>query len=422
MPQLLEIIKQPLEKTEKAGLHPTADQIELFAYHLPDHSLSNLLKIFMSICKIDDGQYFLCKFEDIISLAEMIDHIPIKLRAKYTFATAPINLKQPFVCSCFVRFVRSYSNNEVITEEYLKKLLDWPFKIPNNLNEVTHLENVYDVLDLYLWLGHRFPEIFFYKEQVLNMRIELESVISEGVTRLANIYKSSNQLNSKYLKSNQPKDNRSTNSQYRLSPKQNIIKNYTLLNKEEISSKKNYGSLLTYLNTSNSSQSENIEKNKVKEKREDKKESPTRPILVNNFQNRKSTIADVIIEKKQSNKSTMNSSNESSSYDNLLNYLKTNNSKNMFEYNDQYKVEENNNKETNTVIEKNKSQKSTQTTNESPIVQNQESNMVSYDKKSLENQKSSIIELFKTGSIFKSIKQVISKHENNTQNDNNSKK
>lgn len=28
---------------EQAGLHPTADQIELFAFHLPSYTLSNLI-------------------------------------------------------------------------------------------------------------------------------------------------------------------------------------------------------------------------------------------------------------------------------------------------------------------------------------------------------------------------------------------
>lgn len=30
----------------KAGLHPTADQVELFAYHLPQATLSNLIVSF----------------------------------------------------------------------------------------------------------------------------------------------------------------------------------------------------------------------------------------------------------------------------------------------------------------------------------------------------------------------------------------
>lgn len=35
------LISSPLLQT--AGLHPTAEQIEMFAYHLPDATLSNLI-------------------------------------------------------------------------------------------------------------------------------------------------------------------------------------------------------------------------------------------------------------------------------------------------------------------------------------------------------------------------------------------
>lgn len=176
MPILTHILKQPLEKTERAGLHPTAEQIELFGYHLPNHTLTDILRIFISICQIDDGQYFLCNFDDIQYLASLIDHIPLKLNVKYTFATSPINDKQTFACACFVKFVRWYSNNEVVTALVLMKMLGWPLKPPSNLNEIAHLECVYDVLDLYLWLGHRFPDIFADRDECREMRIDLEKV------------------------------------------------------------------------------------------------------------------------------------------------------------------------------------------------------------------------------------------------------
>lgn len=35
------LFPSPLPQT--AGLHPTAEQIEMFAYHLPDATLSNLV-------------------------------------------------------------------------------------------------------------------------------------------------------------------------------------------------------------------------------------------------------------------------------------------------------------------------------------------------------------------------------------------
>jgi hypothetical protein len=184
LPVLKNILNQKLEKTVKAGLHPTADQIELFAYHLPNHSLSDLIKIFMSICRLDDGQYFMCKFDEIIFLAEIIDHIPIKIKEKYTFACSPISRKDSFVITCFVKFVRAYSVNEPVTPEVLEKMLEWPPKEAKKFTEINHLESIYDVLDLYLWLGVRFPDIYSYNEHVKNLRVELEQIIQTGIENL----------------------------------------------------------------------------------------------------------------------------------------------------------------------------------------------------------------------------------------------
>ncbi|DAA14234.1 TPA: suppressor of var1, 3-like 1 [Bos taurus] len=40
---LKEILNRPVDPIKAAGLHPTAEQIEMFAYHLPDTTLSNLI-------------------------------------------------------------------------------------------------------------------------------------------------------------------------------------------------------------------------------------------------------------------------------------------------------------------------------------------------------------------------------------------
>ena len=40
---LKNLLSQQPEPIDKAGLHPTAEQIELYAYHLPNSTLSNLM-------------------------------------------------------------------------------------------------------------------------------------------------------------------------------------------------------------------------------------------------------------------------------------------------------------------------------------------------------------------------------------------
>lgn len=43
LPVLRNLLSQQPEPITQAGLHPTADQIELYAYHLPNSTLSNLM-------------------------------------------------------------------------------------------------------------------------------------------------------------------------------------------------------------------------------------------------------------------------------------------------------------------------------------------------------------------------------------------
>ena len=86
-----ELLAQTPENILHCGLHPTFDQIEMYSYHLPHSSLSNLIDIFTSLSIIDDSLYKLCQLDDFKFLADMIDHIKVPLKAKYTFCCAPIN-------------------------------------------------------------------------------------------------------------------------------------------------------------------------------------------------------------------------------------------------------------------------------------------------------------------------------------------
>lgn len=46
LPLLKKLLEQTPQDIQQAGLHPTADQIELYAYYLPNAPLSNLIVIF----------------------------------------------------------------------------------------------------------------------------------------------------------------------------------------------------------------------------------------------------------------------------------------------------------------------------------------------------------------------------------------
>ncbi|CAG9862206.1 unnamed protein product [Phyllotreta striolata] len=175
----------------QAGLHPTADQIELYAYHLPNSSLSNLMDIFVNLSTVDDSLYFMCQTEDFKFLADMIQHVPLPLRARYLFCCAPINKKMPFVCTIFLKFARQYSKNETISFDWLCRNIGWPLQPPKTILDLVHLEAVFDVLDLYLWLSYRFGDLFNEPDLIRDMQRELDQIIQQGIVQLTRLLRNS---------------------------------------------------------------------------------------------------------------------------------------------------------------------------------------------------------------------------------------
>ncbi|KAJ3593433.1 hypothetical protein NHX12_005768 [Muraenolepis orangiensis] len=182
LPILKDILSHMVEPIQTAGLHPTADQIEMFAYHLPDATLSNLIDIFVSLSRVD-GMYFVCNIDDFKFLADMIQHIPLNLRSRYVFCTAPINKKQPFVCTSFLKF----SREEPLTFQWICRHTSWPLSPPQNIKDLVHLEAVHDVLDLYLWLSYRFMDMFPDTASVRTIQRELDDIIQQGVRNITRL-------------------------------------------------------------------------------------------------------------------------------------------------------------------------------------------------------------------------------------------
>lgn len=189
LPTLKTLLSQSPEPLTQAGLHPTADQIELYAYHLPNSTLSNLMDIFVSLCTVDDSLYFMCNIEDFKFLAEMIQHVPLPLRARYVFCCAPINRRMPFVCSMFLKFARQYSKNEPITFDWVMGYCGWPFSLPKTIVDLIHLEAIFDVLDLYLWLSYRFMDLFPDAYLIRESQTELDNIIQQGVFQITRLLK-----------------------------------------------------------------------------------------------------------------------------------------------------------------------------------------------------------------------------------------
>jgi len=77
-----QLLSSTPEEILQAGLHPTFDQIEMYAYHLPHASLANLVDIFISLSTLDNSLYNLCHMDDFKYQADILQHINLPLKAK----------------------------------------------------------------------------------------------------------------------------------------------------------------------------------------------------------------------------------------------------------------------------------------------------------------------------------------------------
>ncbi|XP_067943763.1 ATP-dependent RNA helicase SUPV3L1, mitochondrial-like isoform X2 [Watersipora subatra] len=184
---LHELLQQPLAPIEQAGIHPTADQVELFGYYLPNATLSDLIDIFTTVMTIDNEKYFLCQMDQFKKIAEVIEHVPIPLRSRYIFCCAPIPLQSAFVTTTLLKFVRRFSTGQALTIQWLKEQIEWPLNKPVSVNDLTHLEAVHDTLDLYNWLSYRFEDQFPDRELVRELQTILDEQILSGVTEITSL-------------------------------------------------------------------------------------------------------------------------------------------------------------------------------------------------------------------------------------------
>ncbi|VDK67002.1 unnamed protein product [Cylicostephanus goldi] len=188
---LREILSQPVEPIETVGIAPTFEQIETFSFHLPQASFVHLLDLFVSVCSVSD-QFFICTVEQMRTLADLIDYIPLPLKVRYTFCISPINVESKLTAAAFVKMVRRFSSGQCLTYDWMMDMLNWEsIGPPENLQQLEHLEKVYEVLDTYLWLSLRFPDMLPDEQPIREVCKQLDAMLQESVDNILEILENS---------------------------------------------------------------------------------------------------------------------------------------------------------------------------------------------------------------------------------------
>jgi len=183
---LTDILHQPVEEIKEAGISPTYEQLEMFSNYIPNASFVDLLDIFVQFCSTSD-EFFLCSIEQIRGLALAIDSYELPLKVRYTFCTVPVKPEWKRCITWFRKMAKRYSTGQPLTEDWFSQAISWPPEAPTVPAGIMILEETFDMLNAYLWLGYRYPEMFPDMEAVKRMSKEVTNLINDAVLLIARI-------------------------------------------------------------------------------------------------------------------------------------------------------------------------------------------------------------------------------------------
>ncbi|ETW08021.1 hypothetical protein H310_02397 [Aphanomyces invadans] len=179
----LKYLKDSYEETpallKAAGLFPSTEQMVEFAKQMPDTTdLGVLLEKYVSLARLDGG-YFMCKFADIKEAAELLADIPMPLDERFTFCTAPANLRNPLARRIFVDYAIGHGNGRSVPlDVYLPKFA------PRNELALRDIEIKSKLIDVYLWLSYRFPDTFKMQAEALELKEKVLGLVEEGLVNV----------------------------------------------------------------------------------------------------------------------------------------------------------------------------------------------------------------------------------------------
>ncbi|KAF1314398.1 Atp-dependent RNA helicase supv3l1, partial [Globisporangium splendens] len=174
---LKESYEQAPTPLKSAGLFPSSDQMEEFAKQLPGITdLGDLLDKYVLLSRLD-GDYFLCNHADMKDAAALLcDLEDLKLKDRFTFCMAPVNLRNPLARRVFVDYATAHARDESVKLDiYLPKYA------PQTAEALRDVEIKAQIIDLYLWLSFRFETTFVEKDLALECKARVLELVEQGL-------------------------------------------------------------------------------------------------------------------------------------------------------------------------------------------------------------------------------------------------
>lgn len=173
---LKESYEQPPTPLKSAGLFPSSDQMEEFAKQMPGITdLGDLIDKYVLLARLD-GDYFLCNHADMKDAAALLRDIELKLKDRFTFCMAPVNLRNPLARRVFIDYATAHAQDQSVQLDiYLPKYA------PQTAESLRDVEIKAQIIDLYLWLSFRFETTFVERELALERKARVLELVEQGL-------------------------------------------------------------------------------------------------------------------------------------------------------------------------------------------------------------------------------------------------
>ena len=158
----------------KAPVAPNWRHVETISRRLGVNKLYAVLNIFMQQLRLDDAHFAVAELEQMLELAEVLDRnaIALPLQERFRYAQAPVDSRLPMLVEQYHGWAMSHARTGKAGEPHFLDEYD-------QHGRLDRMEQALRICTLWLWLDLRFPGVFGYVEEVIDLRARL----NDGIER-----------------------------------------------------------------------------------------------------------------------------------------------------------------------------------------------------------------------------------------------
>jgi hypothetical protein len=200
-------MKLDIPQLDYTGIFPSVEQLEEFSEIVkkanngtPIDQLSKLMSRFVEAAQLD-SKFRLSEHSDMILVSNWLQTIPLSLRDRYsflfenilihhylvlkrlvfrirrfTFANAPVNTRDSMMMNIVYHYAAHYALKRPVALN-----VRLPNEPPKDVLQLTDICLKHNIIDLYIWLALRFPDLFVERDAAIALKAIAINMIECGL-------------------------------------------------------------------------------------------------------------------------------------------------------------------------------------------------------------------------------------------------